>query len=250
MKKTFLVYDKPIITSMVLADNPQRTKELMDKSLSLGAEAIGMQAEKLLPEYQNEAIYRELFTYTDKPVYATSYRSNSNAGKTDEEIAEVLIKFAKCGATLCDVMGDIFDKQPGEFTEDKTAVKKQMELIDKIHKMGAEVIMSSHVRKFISAEEVLKIALNHQERGADISKIVTGAETMEEQIENLRIVNLLKENLKIPFLYLSGGKCNILRRIGADIGCCMYLGVAERDEFSAPEQPLLENITAIRYNMQ
>lgn len=250
MKKTFLEYDKPIITSMVLADNPQRTKELMDKSLSLEAEAIGMQVEKLLPEYQNETVYRELFSYTDKPVYATSYRSNSNAGKSDEEIAEVLIKFAKCGATLCDVMGDIFDKQPGEFTEDKIAIKKQMELIDKIHNAGAEVIMSSHVRKFISAEEVLKIALNHQERGADISKIVTGAETMEEQIENLRIVNLLKENLKIPFLYLSGGKCNILRRIGADLGCCMYLGVAERDEFSAPEQPLLENITAIRYNMQ
>ncbi len=249
MKKTFLEYDKPIITSMVLAETPDRIKELMDKSIPLGAEAFGMQLEKLLPEFRNEATYRELFSYTDKPVYATNYRSNSNAGKSDEEIADVLKKYALCGATLCDVMGDMYDKQPGEFTEDKDAVKKQVELIDDLHSLGAEVIMSSHIRKFISAEEVLKIALAHQERGADICKIVTGAETMAEQIENLRIVNILKEKLEIPFLYLSGGKCNILRRIGGSLGCCMYLGVAEQDEFSAPEQPLLENIKSIRDNM-
>ena len=109
--------------------------------------------------------------------------------------------------------------------------------------------MSSHVRRFISAEEVLKIALEHQKRGADICKIVTGAENMEEQIENLRIVNLLKENLEIPFLYLSGGKCSILRRIGCNLGCCMYLGVAEHDKFSTPDQPLIKSLLAIRDNM-
>ena len=246
MKKTFLKYDKPILTSMVLADTPERTKELIDKSISLGAEAIGMQVEKLLPEYRNEDVYRDLFSYADLPLYATNYRSNSNAGKSDEELSEGLIEFAECGATLCDVMGDIYDKQPGEFTLDKSAVNKQMNLIDRLHSLGAEVIMSSHVRRFISAEEVLKIALEHQRRGADICKIVTGAENMAEQIENLRIVNLLKENLEIPFLYLSGGECSILRRIGCNFGCCMYLGVAERDEFSAPEQPLLEDIKTIR----
>ena len=72
---------------------------------------------------------------------------------------------------------------------------------------------------------------------------------MEQQIENLRIINLLKEKLNIPFLFLCGGECRILRRIGGEIGCCMYLTVYEYDEFATPVQPLLKNVKAIRDNI-
>ena len=63
-----------------------------------------------------------------------------------------------------------------------------MKLIDDLHERGAEVLMSSHILKYTPAERVLEIALEHQRRGADICKIVTGAETMEQQIENLKII--------------------------------------------------------------
>lgn len=184
-----------------------------------------------------------------KPVYVTNYRIFENEGKTDEELADELVGLAECGATLCDVMGDYYDRQPEEITMDETAIKKQMELIEKLHKKGVEVLMSSHVLKFIPAERVLEIAKEHERRGADICKIVTGADTMEEQIENLRIVNLLKENLNIPFLFLSSGECQILLRIGGELGCSMYLCVHEYDEFATEQQPLLKNIKAIRDNM-
>ena len=106
--------------------------------------------------------------------------------------------------------------------------------------------MSSHVLKYTPAERVLEIALEHQKRGADICKIVTDASNMAEQIENLRIINLLKENLNIPFLYLAGGECRILRRIGGQLGCCMYLCVHEYDEFATKTQPLLCDMVKIR----
>ena len=248
-KKTFLNYEKPILTTMVQADNPDRIKELIDKSAPEGAESYGMQFCKLLPEFRNEKTYRELFEYTDKPVYVTNYRSHQNAEKTDDEIAGALVFFAECGATLCDVMGDYFDPTPGELTMNEEAIKKQMTLIDRLHESGAEVLMSSHVLKFIPADEVLKIALEHQRRGADICKIVTGADTMEQQIENLRIVTLLKEKLDIPFLFLCGGESHFLRRIGGQLGCCMYLCVHEYDNWSTNSQPLLKNVKAIRDNM-
>lgn len=184
-----------------------------------------------------------------KPVYVTNYRIFENEGKTDEELADELVELAECGATLCDVMADYYDRQPDEVAVDKNAIKKQMGLIDRLHEKGAEVLMSSHVKKFTPAERVLEIAKEHERRGADICKIVTGADTMEEQIENLRIVNLLKENLNIPFLFLSSGECQILRRIGGELGCSMYLCVYEHDEFSTDVQPLLKNIKAIRDNM-
>ena len=246
-KRTFLNYEKPLLVSMVQADNPARIKELIDGSVKDGAEAIGMQFCKLKEEYRNEQTYKDLFSYTDLPVYVTNYREHiSNVGKSDEVLAKELVGLAKCGVTLCDVMGDIFDPHDDEVATDEEAIKKQMKLIDEIHAAGAEVLMSSHVRKFIPAERVLEIALEHQRRGADICKIVTGAGSMAEQIENLRIVNLLKENLKIPFLYLSGGTCRILRRIGGELGCCMYLCVHEYDEYATKSQPLLRDVKTIR----
>ena len=160
-----------------------------------------------------------------------------------------LVELAGCGADLCDVMGDYFDRQPDEVAVDETAIEKQKELIRKIHDKGAKVLMSSHVLKYIPAEKVLEIALEHQKRGADICKIVTGADTMEQQLENLKIINMLKENLKIPFLFLCGGECRILRRIGGELGCCMYLCVHEYDALATPAQPLLKQLKTIRDNI-
>ena len=250
MKKSFFEYDKPLLTTMVQADNPDRIKELIDKSVPEGAEAFGMQFEQMNPEYRTKEVYKDLFAYAkDKPVYVTNYRHTTNEGKTDDELADELVELAECGADLCDVMGDYFDRQPDEVAVDKTAIEKQKELIKKIHDKGAKVLMSSHLLKYIPAGRVLEIALEHQKRGADICKIVTGADTMEQQIENLKIINMLKENLKIPFLFLCGGECGILRRIGGEIGCCMYLCVHEHDALATATQPLLSAVKAIRDNM-
>ncbi|MFR6258504.1 MAG: type I 3-dehydroquinate dehydratase [Anaerovoracaceae bacterium] len=235
---------------MVQADNPDRIKELIDKSVPEGAEAFGMQFEQLKSEYRTKEVYKDLFAYAkDKPVYVTNYRHTSNEGKTDDMLAAELVELAGCGADLCDVMGDYFDRQPDEVAVDKTAIEKQKELIRKIHDKGAKVLMSSHVLKYIPAEKVLEIALEHQKRGADICKIVTGADTMEQQLENLKIINMLKENLKIPFLFLCGGECRILRRIGGELGCCMYLCVHEYDALATPAQPLLKQLKTIRDNI-
>lgn len=247
MRNAFFEGNKAVLTTMVQADNPERIKQLIDKSLPMGAEAFGMQFEQMKSEYRRKEVYGELFSYTqNKPVYVTNYRSACNDGKSDDTLAQELIELAECGADLCDVMGDYFDRQPGEITFDKTAIEKQKALIEKIHNGGAKVLMSSHVMKYISAEEVLKIAFEHQNRGADICKIVTGADTMEQQLENLKIINVLKESLKIPFLFLCGGRCGILRRLGGTLGCCMYLCVCEHDKFSTPAQPLLCDVKKIR----
>ena len=250
MERSFFENDKALLTVMVQADNPDRIKELIDKSVPEGAEAFGMQFEQLKPEYRTKEVYRDLFTYTkDKPVYITNYRHTTNEGKSDEVLAKELIEFAECGADLCDVMGDYFDRQPDEVAVDKTAIEKQKELIREIHDKGAKVLMSSHVYKYTPAERVLEIALEHQSRGADICKIVTGASNMEEQLENLKIINMLKEKLDIPFLFLCVDECSIIRRIGGELGCCMYLCVHEHDALATATQPLLKDVKIIRDTM-
>ena len=93
--------------------------------------------------------------------------------------------------------------------------------------------------------------MEHKRRGADICKIVTAANTVEEEIENLRIANMLKKELGIPFLYLAGGENHtILRRLGTKLGACMALCVVEHDECATKAQPLLSHMKKIRDELE
>lgn len=248
--KTFLGHKKPLLVSMVQGSTPDRVKALMKRSAELGAEAFGIQLCKMLPEFRTEDVYRDLFSAYGLPTYVTNYRYVTNEGKSDEQLAQELIQFARCGATLCDVMGDYFDPCPTEYTENAIAIQKQKELIAELHGVGAEVLMSTHSHKFLTADEVLKIAYGHRERGADICKIVAHAECAEQQTENMRIIDLLKRELDIPFLFLCGGECKILRRVGGELGNCMSLCVSEYDELATTCQPLLSDMKILRELLQ
>ena len=251
MKPTFVEYDRPLLTVILQCRNPELASWRIAKALESGGEAFGLQVESLEAQYQTEEHIRALFQQMqDKPIYVTNYRKKTNVGKSDEELAQGLLDLADWGATLCDVMGDMFCKHPEELTDNDEAIAKQMALIDQLHSRGAQVLMSSHVMKFTPAQRVLEIALEQQRRGADVVKIVTGADTMEQQLENLRITQLLKKNLAVPFLFLSGGQCQLHRRIGPNLGCCMYLCVYEHDAHTTATQTLLSKIKAIRENME
>lgn len=249
MKPTFLTYEQPLLTLLFSGKTPAEVAGKVTRAIREGAEGFCLQTCQLEAQYRNREDYRKIFSAMEnRPVYVTNYRHGVNETASDQTIAEGLVELAESGATLCDVMGDLFDPQPGELTVNPEAVQKQKQLICRIHQAGAEVIMSSHVLVFTPAERVLEIALAQQERGADIVKIVTGADTMEEQLENLRITNLLKKELKTPFLFLSGGECQLHRRIGPMLGCCMYLCSLDDEEEPKPVQPMLRKIKAIRDN--
>lgn len=247
MNRAFLQERRPLLTVMMQCREPETIIARVRNGLALGAEAFGLQVESLNPEFKTEEIFKKLFSeMRGKPCYVTNYRTGSNRGKSDEALGEELLALASYSHLLCDVMGDLYCPHPEELTEDPVAIEKQMKLIDQIHEMGSEVLMSSHILKFTPAERVLEVALEQKRRGADIIKIVTGADSMEQQIENLRITNLLKEELGAPFLFLSGGECSIHRRLGMKLGCCMALCVYEHDDLSTDTQPLLQTMKTIR----
>ncbi len=251
MKPTFLNQNRPLITGMVLNATPNGMKYRIKNSVYAGADALGIQLCRLKKEYKTDESLRMIFSACGgRPIYVTNYRYCQNAGMSDDECMEGLKQAIRCGATLADVMGDAFDPSPMELTYRKEAIEKQRRLIDEIHSLGGEVLMSSHVYTYTPAEKVLELALAHQKRGADIAKIVTGANSEEEQIENLRITALLKKELKIPFLFLSGGTHSKLHRmVGPALGCVTYLAVLEHDENAVPTQPTIAAAKAVRDNL-
>ncbi|MFR3483019.1 MAG: type I 3-dehydroquinate dehydratase [Clostridia bacterium] len=247
MKKTFLNHSNPMLTVMLQCKTPETAIGRIRNANCLGADAYGLQVETLMPEFQNPDTYKKIFTEMQgRPCYVTNYRYAFNQNLTDDELADGIISLAENGATLCDVMGDLFCKHPEELTDNDEAIQKHMQLIERLHSLDAEVLMSSHLYKFAPAEKVLEIAFEQKRRGADIIKIVTAANTMEQQIENLRITNLLKQELGAPFLFLSGGVSSLHRRLGIKLGCSMALCVYEHDALSTASQPLLSIMKIVR----
>lgn len=240
---------------MVLKDNPDAVRFAVKNSIYDGADCLGIQLERIQSQYRNEKTLKEIFAAcAGRPIYATNYRGHHNEGRSDEELAAELLVALRAGATLADVPGSWFDAESGfgigyELSQKPEAIERQMRLIDEIHAMGKEVLMSSHVVRFTPAEEVLTIAREQRRRGADVVKIVCAANSVAEEMENLRITTLLKQELDAPFLFLSGGThAKIHRMIGAQLGCIGYLAVHEHDHTSVPTQPTIRAAKAVRDN--
>lgn len=251
MKPTFLKYQKPLLCCMIPDDTPERCIETIMNAHYDGADAFGFQLEGWRPEFLNEETMRQVFKYCmGKPIYVTSYRNGSNKGKTDDECAEVLFTAIRAGATLVDVMADYYDPQPYEITYNEDAVAKQKLLVEKLHAVGAEVLMSSHTHTHIDEDGLVKYAKAQRERGADVCKIVNYGFTEEQADTNFRAILRIKREVGGKFLFLSNGDCCYpLRQIGTSLGVCMWLCVESYKPGTSREQPLLRAMKQVRDNL-
>ncbi len=252
MRGSFVHTEKPVLTVMLKqTETPEDCIAEIRRGLAAGAEGFGLQMENLPRKYHRPEIVKDIFAAMEgKPLYVTNYKLVNNTDLPYEALAEELISFAEYGAALCDFTGDCFARHPFELTEDMAAIQKQMALAEAIRKAGGEVCISSHVNQYRTGDAVLQIAREHRRRGADVSKIVTHGNSMAEQLENLRTTAKLKEELGIPFLFLSGGVCRLHRNLGILLGCCMSLCVCEKTDWSLHPQPLITEQRAVRDSLE
>lgn len=246
MSNAFAKESRPTIVGMLKSSKIADLLKEIELVYAEGVDAFGLQIEMLDVSERNAENYKKLFAaMKGKPAYVTNYiRCNALTELTDEELVDELILAVECGAKLIDLRSDTFDRQPTEHTTNPEAVKKQIEVIKRIKSMGAEVLMSAHVLKFIEKNEVLKIALDQQERGADIAKIVVEANSEEELCEVFETSLLLKKELKIPALFLCNGTHNLKHRtFGPVLSDGLFLAVENSNEH--PAQPTIEKVKTI-----
>ena len=251
MKPSFLNSNKPLLCVMIQEDNPKDAIDLIQNCRFDGAEAFGIQLECLKREYRNETDLKAIFNACGGlPIYVTSYRNYASTGYTDQDCMDYLKLAAKCGATLCDVMADTFDIQKEGTTFDQNAVSKQKQVINELHALGAEVLMSTHFTDFKDKEYTYNIARAQSERGCDVIKIVNFAHNDEQLVKNLEICVGLKEVSNAKYLYLaSGEKGKFIRQTGGGLGACMYLCVYRYGGVYFLQQPVLKSQKLIRDNM-
>lgn len=238
---------KKPITAMVAASGLAQASAVILNARWHGADAFYIQLELLPPEEQTEEKLRELFSQcAGKPVIVTAYRQGDPT-LTDEERAELLLTALKAGASILDIMGDLFHPETDQLTMDTEAVQRQKELIEKIHGLGGQVLISTHVSRFYEPEEVYAAAREQESRGADYVKIVSKSLTEEQLLTNLQIAAGLKHQIRKPYLFLGNGPFSrTLRLVGPSLGVCMYLCVENFGPLDFRDQPRMDAAAAIR----
>lgn len=249
--KTFLDGSKPLV-AMIQCRTAEACAEKIRRSLADGADALGVQLCNLYRSERSAEKLKMIFDACgDKPSYVTSYRGRENQGLSDAQCAELLLQALDAGATLCDIPGDLFAQNECQMTTDAAAVEQQRQLIAAIHQKGGEVLLSTHDFRELSGDEVFAAAELQARRGADVLKVVVESRNAAMLPVYIETVQKVSRELRKPFLFLDVGACSaFLRRVGPNIGTCMYLCVESYNDLDTPAQPLLKELKLIRDRMK
>ena len=195
---------------------------------------------------QSEAGIRSVIEKCPLPVLALNYAGAydwSPVPYTEEERAELFFTAVRAGAAGVDIQGYTFDLpsktgfcgedkysftkgNPKEVVTDPAVIAKQCEFIERVHEMGAEVLLSCHPGIPMKRDQVVDLALFLEKRNPDIIKIVTIANSEEDMLESLHTMLALKREIKTPISYHAGGKFGALSRVlcpalGGQIAFCV-----------------------------
>ena len=241
-----------LLTCSLRELNPEDNINIIRNALYDGAEAFMIHLEKLDEVYHNENDLKKIFNYAcDKPVISVNYRTPRRPGKTDEALIEGQKVAIKAGAAVVDIVGDIFGPAKDEIAYDEEVIRKQKQLIEEIHEMGAKVMLSSHTFRFLTMEETIKHCKDLESRGADWVKIAVTASTPEELLEVNRTTVELKKQMKVPFFHCCMGQYGKLHRVYSGLmGSKIVLCVQNYNANSNPkEQPLLRSTKTVIDNL-
>ena len=209
-----------------------------------GADMIDLHLSCL--DEDSEETIKKIVDSTKLPILALNYNSTydwQSKGVSEKERVESLLRAVRAGAAGIDIQGYTYhlpskseflgeDKysftkgNPKEIVTDKKIIDKQCALIETVHSMGAEVLLSCHPGIRMSCEQVVELALFLEERKPDIIKIVTMAEREEDIAESVKTITALKKEIKTPISYHSSGKYGKLSRLvnpslGGQIAFCV-----------------------------
>lgn len=249
MKKTFLNQRRPVIASLFTGETPRELAAKAANSEFDGAGGIAIELHDLKPEFRDRDSLKGIIESVNLPFMFCFYRKDRWENRDDDARQELLLAAADAGASMIDVMGDLYDPSPLEFTRDPAAVEKQRRLIDSIHARGAHVVVSSHMACFRSTGQVVEHLQTAEARGADVVKLVQTADTEQELEEAIRTTLALRRELKVPFIHLCNGRfARPHRFFGPALGSSICFAV-QRYETGAGAQPTITALKAVLDNL-
>ncbi len=251
MRFSFLDRPYPVIAGIMAGQTPQELIATSKNSEFDGAQGIAIDLSHLKPEFRNTESLKTVIDSVQLPFMFYFYRNDKwGELRDDEKRQPVLLAAADAGASMIDVMGDLYDPSPMEITHNQEAIDKQKRLIDEIHARGADVVMSSHMSCSRTTEQVIEHLREMESRGPDVVKIVTVVNTDEELGEAFRTTMALKRELNTPFIHLCNGAFSQLHRfIGPTLGVSILFAVDRYDARYGMTQPTIRAMKAVLDNI-
>jgi len=229
-----------------------------------GADMIDLHISCL--ESSSDDALRAICSASKLPILALNYNSTfdwKKAGYTEEERIDSLVRAVKCGAAGIDLTASTFAEEsksgfvgedkysftkgnPCEVVTDEGVIARQCALIDEIHGLGGEVLLSCHPGIVMDSTQVVELALFLEKRGPDIIKIVTKATCEEDLAESFKAMILLKKEVKTRVSYHANGAPGSLSRIiNPILGGQIIFCVDRHSVSSTPEQLDLKTVRTV-----
>ena len=251
MRRLFPLHtNRTLITHLTGMETPDQIVAEVRGAEFDGADAVALELRQLKPEFRSRKTLETIINSAALPFMVLFYRNDQwNPDSTDETRQQLLFEALEAGAGMIDVMGDLYDPSPDERTRNPAAIARQMKDIAAIHAAGAQVIISSHPNRAMTADEVADQLKSFEDRGADVVKIVTAANTEEEFSEAIRTTLRLRHELKTPFVHLCNGTFGRLQRfVGLSLGVAITFGVHEFHP-GGYSQPKITALKAVQDNI-
>lgn len=249
MKPSFVNLPKPFLVSVITDTDPAHAIATIRNSEFDGAQAYDLHLRSLERRYHNEDDLGRIIRSTHRLVMLINYRGDATwkNDATDEELVQSHLIGVRAGASACDLMGDLFDPSPLQLTKKPEAIDRQKRLIDQVHSMGAEVIMSAHTfGAHLPTEQAVEQLIEMQSRGADMVKLAELVNSEDELLESIRTTVELRRNLKVPFIHICMGQYGKLHRfVGAMFGSSLIFCVQKYQPGALMDQPLLHAAKAV-----
>lgn len=269
MKKRLSGITPPAIAGVVRENTVLSAIAEIKNCLFDGADMIDLHLSCL--EGCDEEGLKRIISSTKLPILALNYNTTcswQSAEYSEDVRVESLLSAVRCGAAGIDMQGYTFhtpskldfcgeDKysftkgNPREIVTDENIISKQCELIERVHSMDAEVLLSCHPNVVMSSDTVVELALFLEKRGADIIKIVTPSVTEDDVFEAVKAMVKLKKELKTPVSYHVAGPLGRLTRVinpalGGQIAFC----IDRYNEYSTMEQVDLKTAKEVILGLQ
>ena len=242
-RKSFLGRNETAITLLSTPTSVEHAIALARTARDDGADGVALELNRFPVEQRTVENFRKIISSVRLPFMFTDYRCDIHYGADDEARMDTLLKAAEAGADVIDVMADLYCASPLEITSDEKAIARQKETIEAVHRLGAKVVMSSHILdRSRTADECIAQLRAEEARGADIVKLVTMAYTQDDFLESIRCLMRLDREMPTPWIYLCGGPFARMQRfLGPHFGCAVEFAVHDYMTADYYDQPTIAN---------
>ena len=236
MRKSFVNNRAPMLAGVIRRRTVSEARAEIKNCEIHGADVIDLHLSCLDEEYKNVDSIRAIVDKSKRPILALNYNQTyeNESYDTDEESrVALLLKAVEAGVAAIDVQGYTYDlgskhgfrsefgcldysfikNNPCEVVVDKNIIGKQCELIERVHHMGAEVLLSCHPFVYMDTEQVVDLALFLEKRKPDMIKLVTRCDTEEQMVEAFKSMVALKREVRTKIHFHCVGQKGALTRV-------------------------------------